>query len=394
MSQHLNPNILRTDAPAIMEAYRWLDATPLDPELPLINLSQAAPAVAPPEPLRKFMADAVMNDTSAHLYGPDLGLPALRDALADRTNLIYGGDVAAEQVAITSGCNQAYSAAMSAIAQAGDEIILPTPWYFNHQMWLTMNGITPVPLPVGEDLLPDPDAASNLITEHARAIVLVTPNNPCGVEYPSALIRAFFELAQARGIALIVDETYRDFLAADGPPHDLFNDPGWAETLIHLYSFSKAFRLTGHRVGALIASTERLAQIEKYIDSTTICASALGQRAALYGLQNLIGWLAGERQEILDRRAAISDMFTNLPGWHLKGCGAYFAFVQYDGAEDGVALAKRMLAEQSILALPASMFTPDGDPSGEHALRIAFANIDHAGIGVLHGRLNSLSLAP
>ncbi|MBN8211258.1 aminotransferase class I/II-fold pyridoxal phosphate-dependent enzyme, partial [Bacillus sp. NTK071] len=83
-----------------------------------------------------------------------------------------------------------------------------------------------------------------------KAITLVSPNNPGGVEYPPELLAAFADLARRHGIALIVDETYRDFHTQDGPPHGLFADPDWDDTFIHLYSFSKAYRLTGHRVGA------------------------------------------------------------------------------------------------------------------------------------------------
>ena len=104
----------------------------------------------------------------------------------------------------------------------GDEVLLPVPWYFNHAMWLSLSGIEAVPLPTGADLLPDPDQAAALITPRTRAIALVTPNNPGGVEYPPALLEAFAALAARHKIALIVDETYRDFHTRDGAPHTLF----------------------------------------------------------------------------------------------------------------------------------------------------------------------------
>src|SRR5690606_30186882 len=183
----------------------------------------------------------------------------------------YGGAIDSEEVAITQGCNQAFCTAMSALAGAGDEVILPTPWYFNHKMWLDMMGVAAVPLATGPGLVPDADAAAALITPRTRAIVLVTPNNPGGAEYPAASLRAFFDHARDRGLALIVDETYRDFDSRSGAPHDLFTDPGWRGTLIHLYSFSKAFRLTGHRVGALVADRGFLAECEKFLDCVAIC---------------------------------------------------------------------------------------------------------------------------
>jgi len=392
MTLPLNPDIAETDAPPVMEAFRWLSQTTFSDDKPLINVSQAAPALAPPDPLRQAMADIILTDTSAHLYGPDLGLPDLRAEVATRTMSIYGGKVTDSQVAITSGCNQAFAAAMITLARAGDEVILPTPWYFNHKMWLDLNGAKAVPLATGDDLLPDPEQAAALITDRTRALVLVTPNNPGGVEYPADLVQAFYDLAKSRGLALIVDETYRDFHSQSGAPHDLFADPDWAETLIHLYSFSKAYRLTGHRVGAMIASQSQLAQVEKYIDSTTICPNQLGQRAALWGMRNLDQWLAGERAEILDRRAAISAVLTGLDGWRLKGCGAYFAYVDTPFTQPSAEIARTLLRQQGVLALPGSMFTPPGDPAGAHALRIAFANIDRTGIDQLGQRLRNLTL--
>ena len=136
--------------------------------------------------------------------------------------------------------------------------------------------------------------------------MLVTPNNPGGVEYPAETLAAFRDLARAHGLALIVDETYRDFDSRTGRPHDLFTDPDWPDTLIQLYSFSKAYRLTGHRVGAVVASEARLAEVEKFLDTVAICPSQLGQIGALWGMQNLGQWLAGERAEILARRAAMT----------------------------------------------------------------------------------------
>jgi aspartate/methionine/tyrosine aminotransferase len=246
-----------------------------------------------------------------------------------------------------------------------------------------------VPLRTGAGLLPDPDAAAALITPATRAIVLVTPNNPAGVEYPPELIAAFRDLARTHGLALIVDETYRDFHAAAGPPHDLFRDPGWDDTLIHLYSFSKAYRLTGHRVGAMLTSPARLAEAEKFLDTVTICPPQLGQKAALWGLRNLGQWLAGERDEILARRAAIRDGFPRLEaqGWRLLGLGAYFAYVRHPFATPSDALAPRLLREAGVLLLPGTMFRPDDDPDGARELRIAFANADRDGIAALFDRL-------
>ena len=293
-----------------------------------------------------------------------LGLPALRAEIANQWSAAYGGVIADSQVAITQGCNQAFCAVVATLAGAGDEVILPTPWYFNHEMWLTMQGVKPVPLPAGAGLIPQAAQAAALITPRTRAIVLVSPNNPGGSEYPAQTLTEFRDLARAHGIALIVDETYRDFDSRTGRPHDLFADPDWADTFIHLYSFSKTYRLTGHRVGAIVAAEDRLIQVEKFLDTVAICPSQLGQIGALWGMQTL-------------------------PDWKLLGCGAYFAYVEHPFDASSVQIAKRLVHEASILLLPGTMFQPKDAPAGHRQFRIAFANADVPGISQLFARLSA-----
>ena len=390
MTLPLNPAMAATEPPPVMEARRWIAEARFSPERPLINVSQAAPVDPPPLALRQAIAEAALNDPAAHLYGPVLGLPALREEIASQWSASYGGAIRPTQVAITQGCNQAFCAVLSTLAGAGDEVILPTPWYFNHKMWLDMAGVTAVPLPAGPGLIPEADRAAALITPRTRAIVLVSPNNPGGVEYPAETLRAFFDLARSRGLALIVDETYRDFDSRSGAPHDLFADPDWAGTLIHLYSFSKAYRLTGHRVGAIVAAEAQLAEVEKFLDTVAICPSQLGQIGALWGMRNLRQWVAGERDEILARRAAMVSGFSALPDWKLLGCGAYFAYVEHPFPEASDALAKRMVHDAAILMLPGTIFQPATHPEGQRQLRIAFANIDATGIAEMFRRLAAL----
>jgi aspartate/methionine/tyrosine aminotransferase len=387
MTLPLNPHLGGTFPPPVMEARRWIAGVTFPADRPLINVSQAAPVQPPPEGLRLALADAVLNEAASHLYGPVLGLPELRAEVAAEWSRAYGGQVSPDQVAITSGCNQAFTAALTSLAGEGDEVLLPVPWYFNHKMHLDMAGVHAVPLATDAGLLPDLDLARRLITARTKAIVLVSPNNPGGVEYPADLVLGFFKLAQEHGLALVLDETYRDFDSRSGAAHALYLQPGWEETLINLYSFSKAYRLTGHRVGAMVASQARLAEVEKYLDTVTICPNQLGQRGALWGMRNLRQWLAGERAEILDRRAAITEGFPVLDGWRLKGVGAYFAYVEHPFALASDAVAKALVEKAAVLLLPGTMFRPAGDPLAARELRVAYANVDRAGIGTLFERL-------
>jgi aspartate/methionine/tyrosine aminotransferase len=375
-----------------MEALRWVDETSFPANRPLLNLSQAAPVDPPPEALRRAMAEATLNDPSAHLYGPVLGDTELREEIAERWSVAYGADIDASEVCITAGCNQAFCTAVATLCAPGDAVMLPVPWYFNHRMWLDMTGIAAVPIPCDAAMLPDLEAARAAMTPAVKAILMVTPNNPTGAEYPAPLLDAFYGLAREHGACLIVDETYRDFHSADGAPHRLFGHDDWRQGFIHLYSFSKVFHLTGHRTGAIVTGAARLSQAEKFLDTVTICPPRLGQIGALWGLRNLGDWVAGERREMLSRKTTLlAEFAAHLPGWKLLGAGAYFAYVEPPFGMPSGQLARRLVEQQSLLALPGTMFAPPAaegrDWGGERQLRIAFANIDAAGIAEMRRRL-------
>ncbi|NIY99690.1 aminotransferase class I/II-fold pyridoxal phosphate-dependent enzyme, partial [Salipiger sp. HF18] len=124
------PHFSRTEStftPPVPEAKRWIEGIDFPADRPLINVSQAAPVDPPPPALRRAMAEA-MEVPETHLYGPVLGLPKLRAALAKSWGAHYDAEVPAESVAITAGCNQAFAATLAAICGEGDEVLLPTPW--------------------------------------------------------------------------------------------------------------------------------------------------------------------------------------------------------------------------------------------------------------------------
>lgn len=373
MGYSLNPNLNAVAPPPIAEAQSWTRDLPDDGRT-LLDLAQAVPSAPPPAELRRHLAERVLRDVG-HTYTEILGRRELRRATAAHLSQHYDGTVGPEQVAITAGCNQAFCYAISAVASAGDEVILPTPYYFNHQMWLEIQGVRAVHLPcdMANGAVPDPQAAAKLIGRNTRALVLVTPNNPTGAVYPPETLDAVFELAQAHGIALILDETYKDFLPEPRAPHGLFRRRDWAETLIHLYSFSKAYSLTGHRVGALTGSEQTLAGVSKMADCVAICPAVTGQEAALYALEHLREHLEMNRQTMAARVADLRSAFAgaNLE-YELVSAGAYFAYLKhpFDG-EASFEVARRLVREQKVLALPGEMFGPEQ----ARYLRLAFANL-------------------
>ena len=381
------------DPPPVLEVKNWLSNPDLQPSKPLIDVSQAAPTEPPPEKMLEFMANKILCDNAVNTYGPVLGLDELRESLASKWSRQYQGKVSKENVAVTSGCNQAFCASISSFTSENDEVIIPTPWYFNHHMWLQMAGVKSIPLDTDANMNPIIEKAEALITDRTRAIVLVSPNNPSGAIYSNQLLQKFFDLCKSNQIRLIIDETYKDFHPNASQPHTLLENNNWDQVLTILYSFSKTYRMTGHRIGALLTSRENLIEIEKALDTFTVCPPQLGQYAANWGLNNLEAWAAERRTEILQRAKHFSEKFQPLSaaGWSLRGCGAYFAFVEHPFEDESNILAPLILRDQGILLMPGTMFYPKHNPLGSRSFRIAFANIDKNKISTLLERLKDLS---
>ena len=381
------------DPPPVLEVKNWLSNPDLQPSKPLIDVSQAAPTEPPPEKMLEFMANKILCDNAVNTYGPVLGLDELRESLASKWSRQYQGKVSKENVAVTSGCNQAFCASISSFTSENDEVIIPTPWYFNHHMWLQMAGVKSIPLDTDANMNPIIEKAEALITDRTRAIVLVSPNNPSGAIYSNQLLQKFFDLCKSNQIRLIIDETYKDFHPNPSQPHTLLENSNWDQVLTILYSFSKTYRMTGHRIGALLTSKENLIEIEKALDTFTVCPPQLGQYAANWGLNNLEAWAAERRTEILQRAKHFSEKFQPLSaaGWSLRGCGAYFAFVEHPFEDESNILAPLILRDQGILLMPGTMFYPKHNPLGSRSFRIAFANIDKYKISTLLERLKDLS---
>jgi aspartate/methionine/tyrosine aminotransferase len=384
----LNPGVQDTGTPPIPAARAWMAR--YDGGFgPAIDLSQAAPGAPPPAGLLAQLADAAGRPEVAR-YGPILGDDALRQAYAAEVAGLYGGDVGPQDVAITAGCNLAFVAAVLAVAGPGDSVILPAPWYFNHQMTLQMLGVAVQALPcrAADRFVPDIAAAETLIGPRTRALVLVTPNNPTGAIYAPDVLAAFDDLARRRGIALILDETYRDFLP-DGATraHDLLARRDWRDHIIQLYSFSKAYAVPGHRAGAIAAGPAAMASIQKVLDSFQICAARPAQVALAWAIDAVAPWRQTMRTTINARIAAFSRVLAEAPGWSISSIGAYFAYVRHPFA--GVPaerVAERLAVERGVLALPGSYFGPGQD---DH-LRLAFANADETAIAGLPARLDRL----
>jgi aspartate/methionine/tyrosine aminotransferase len=383
MKSPVSTLIAQVESPPIAEAMSWVKQTKSKRDL--LNMCQAVPSYPPAEILQTEIA-RLAHEPNTGGYTDIFGVLPLRVAFAAHMNADYNATISAEQVAITTGCNQAFAAAIMAIAKAGDNVVMPAPFYFNHQMWLTMLGIEIRDISAfsNQGTCPSVLEATTKIDAKTRAIILCTPNNPTGAIYPPDVISGFFDLAQSAGIALVLDETYKDFRPNAAPPHDLFNKQNWQDTLIQLYSFSKIYALAGYRLGAMIAGPHILHEAAKILDCMTICPPQITQRAVLFGLTALDSWKQDKKALMRNRLATLRGVFeTGNLKYKLVSSGAYFAYIQHPFDEPAKTVAKRLAQEHDVLCLPGSMF----GPNQEQYLRLAFANVEAERILELKERL-------
>ncbi|KAG8212873.1 pyridoxal phosphate-dependent transferase [Butyriboletus roseoflavus] len=384
----LSRSVLTTIQPPIPRVKAWGLAYPSTPARPLLDMSQGAPGSPPSNVLLEALAKTSSSLQSTG-YGHALGEPKLRASFAQEMKTVYGqcADITADDVAITAGCNMAFIAAVMCLADAGDEVILPVPWYFNHSMSLDLLGVKPVPLYTRSDqgFLPSIDECKKLITSKTKAITLVTPNNPVsfsppsqvsassqthpadqtGAIYSPSLIAQFAKLAQENNIALVVDETYRDFVE-HFPPHNMFS-PMQDRDITHL-----SYAIPGHRLGVVVASPELLEYIMTTLDCIQVCAPRPPQLA----LANVL-LLSKLRSSILSNAEALKarhKLFRkSLPSeWMIGSQGGYYAFVKHPFKNvSSITFCQRLAKELGVLVLPAQIFYSEADEMERQALDLS-----------------------
>ncbi|MGV9382806.1 aminotransferase [Nonomuraea sp. NPDC003707] len=359
-------------------------------ERDLLDLSQAAPCYPAAPAVVEHIA-AIARDPHGGDYTDIAGLPHLREAFAADLSQSYLSHVRAEQIVITAGCNQAFCLVVSALAEAGDEVVLAVPYYPNHDMWLRLNGIRPVYLEPGPDLLPSPETAEALITPRTRAIVLVTPGNPSGVTAGPEAIERLAEVARRHDLALILDETYRSFRDTAEPAHRLLSDPRWEQTVVSLHSFSKDYAIPGYRVGALVASPLLNREVMKLLDCVAICAPRIGQEAAWAGLTLAQEWKLARAREMEEKRRRFAAVMAERPGgFELVSAGGFYGWIRHPFAGRPTEEVVRDLAiTYDTLVIPGTAFLPEDG----RMLRASFSNVDQESFTDFAGRLTAAGMS-
>jgi aspartate/methionine/tyrosine aminotransferase len=365
--------------PVIPVVGRWIAESP-----GTISLGQGVVSYGPPDEA----VDAARRFGSSladHRYGPVEGLPALVEAieakLAEENGIQVRG---VSRVVVTAGGNLAFLNAILAITDPGDEVVLPVPYYFNHDMAIVMAGGRAVPVPTLADYQLDPGRLADAVTSRTRAIVTVSPNNPTGAVYSEASLRAVNALCAERGLFHIHDEAYEYFTYDSARHFSPGSIDGAAAHTISLYSLSKAYGMASWRMGYMVIPEALDSAVSKIQDTALICPPAVSQHAALAALGVGRAYTAAPVRELAALRksifAALAD--PGVPCDVTPVGGAFYYLVQVRAAVDPLTLTERLIRTHRVAVIPGSAF---GD--GGCSLRISYGALDARSVSEGIGRL-------
>ena len=323
-----------------------------------ISLGQGIVHYPPPVEVEGYIR-TFWDDPTAHQYGPVEGLAPLRTALSEK--LIRENQISLEgrEVVVTAGSNMGFLNLLLAITDPGDEVILPEPFYFNQEMAVRIADCIPVTVPTDAQGHLEIGAIEAAMSKKTRAVVTVSPNNPTGIVYPEAALRAVNALCRDHGVYHISDEAYEYFLY-DGVEHF---SPGAIEGseshTICLYSLSKAYGFASWRIGYAAIPEELFGALRKVQDTNVICATAISQYAALGALKAgaeycrpYLADMAIVRRQGTEALNTLGDKASLLPN-----SGAFYLFVEvpgYDG--NGLDLARALVERFGVAIIPGSAF--------------------------------------
>jgi aspartate/methionine/tyrosine aminotransferase len=337
----------------------------------IIGMGQAVPDFGPPASAIAAVREA-MDRRDTHVYSADAGLVTLRQALVERLTAASGTDVGVADVVVTSGGNQAFMLAVTTLLEPGDEVIMPAPWFVNHEMAVRAVGAIPVaaPLDGGQGFPVRWRDIEPFVSGRTRAVVVCTPSNPTGATIDGlegAVLVA--ELAR-RGILLLSDEAYMRFVY-DAPHWSAASVPGWRSTVVVVGTFSKTFGITGWRVGYLLADRAICEQAIKVQDAMVICAPVPSQIGVEAAIRRDWDYPLSFHEVLRSRRAAFGRRLASSRRlrWTPTG-GAFFGLVRVDGLADSLALAEDLLERAGVVTIPGSTF----GPGGEGHLRLSYGS--------------------
>ena len=376
----------RVQSPIIPVVGDWIRGCP-----GTISLGQGVVFYGPPE--EAFEALSHFSRNPQNKYGAVDGVPELREAIARKLAAENGIEVGETQrVVVTAGGNMAFMNTVLAILDEGDEVILPSPYYFNHAMAITMAGGKVVTAPTDASFQLDPESIRRAIGPRTRAVVTVSPNNPTGAVYREDSLAEVNDLCRRAGIYHVSDEAYEYFTYGDARHFSPGSLPRTDRHTISLYSLSKAYGFASWRVGYMVIPEQLAEAVSKIQDTIVICPALVSQHAAVGALRagadycrEMKRGIAETRQTVLRELSAIDSIAKVYPA-----DGALYFVLRVETEQSDVALAERLVREHGVAVIPGSTF---GLEDGCY-LRVSYGALDGEtvteGIGRLVGGLRAL----
>ena len=350
-----------------------------------ISLGQGVVGYAPP-PEALAAAARFAADPENHKYGPVEGIPALLGAIESKLAADNGITVTGEsRTVVTAGGNMAFANAVLAITDPGDEVILLEPYYFNHDMAVTIAGCRPVAVPTDEAYQPVVSRIAAAITPRTRAVVTVSPNNPTGAVYPEATLRAINGLCRERGVYHIHDEAYEYFVYDGARRFSPASGEGTAAHTISLFSLSKSYGFASWRIGYMVIPAPLFDAVCKIQDTVLICPPVVSQVAAAAAMgvgkaycERHLAEIARVRGVVIDALAGLADLCV-AP----RPDGAFYSFVRVRTDLDAMALVERLVRAHRVAAIPGSTF----GTTSACTLRVAYGALTPDTVAEGMGRL-------
>jgi aspartate aminotransferase len=330
-------------------------------------------------------------------YGPAGGILELRTAIANHL-ASHGIAAAPENVVVTPGSKPILLYAALALLENGDEALIPDPAYPIYDSVVRFAGARPVTyrLDASSNFAPDVDAIAASITSRTRVLVLNTPQNPTGGVIDEGRLTALAQLAEENDLTVIADEIYRPFNYGAAPVRSILTLPGMRERCILVDGFSKAYAMTGWRLGFGLLPTPLAPRFALLALNDHACVPAFVQRAGIAALEGTQEPLHAMIAEFTARRQLVAERLAAIPGVRIAApAGAFYAFPDVSAitAAAGISaaqLATKLLVEYGVALLPGTAF----GAAGEGYLRLSFAtgraDLDRA-LALMHECFTSLT---
>ena len=324
-------------------------------------LSWAKPTSGTPEHIRRAAIHAIESGKTGG-YSEPAGLPALRKEIAEKLLTVNSIQAEPDEIIVTIGAIEGLSAAILAVVDPGDEVIIPIPGYSTHIQQVSMASGRPVCVPTNEEngFSLNITKIREAVTDKTKAILFSDPNNPTGSVYSKKELEELADIAVTHDLIIITDEAY-EYFTFDGHKHySIASFPGMKDRVISAYTFTKTYAMTGWRVGYIHAAPHSIAQIKKAHIPLAICAPVVSQYAVLSALQESQDCISEFRDHYCSMRNLMCERLDQLEHVfdYQKPKGSYLMFprIKLDEGKDSLAFAKRLLQEAHVSTTPGVAF--------------------------------------